>query len=114
MKPLTNNVLRILINGLENEIVKRIDFLFRVSDDRHSKKIIQKTYMHGSAEIVFDSENKAYKIFFTPDETDKFPNNSTAWVDIRPVLKNNVVVPVKMLSFQITPTLFTRSDVDDS
>lgn len=114
MKPLTSSTLRIRINGLDNKLVEKIDFLFRISEDRHSKKIIQKTYTFESAEIIFDDKNNAYKLFLTPDETDKFPNNSIVWIDIRPILKNKVVVPVKILRFSVTPTLFTRGDVNDS
>lgn len=114
MKPLTSTTLLIRIKGLDNSTVEKIDFLFRVSDDRYSKKIIQKVYAPESLNAIFDEENNAYKISFLPEETDKFPNNSTAWVDIRPILKDGTVVPVKMLKFSVYPTLFTRSDVNGS
>ncbi len=113
MKPLTNATLQVRVKGLDHENVERIDFLFKASDDRYSKTIAKKSYSEGSTDVIYAGDN-TYSLHFEPKETDKFPNGSTAWLDIRPVLKNGNVVPVKILNFDITPTLFTRGDIDDS
>lgn len=113
MKPWTTAILKIRIKGLDHDSVERIDFLFKAANDRYSNKIAKKSYFEGSTDVTYAGDD-TYNLHFEPTETDKFPNGSTAWLDIRPVLKNGNVVPVKMLNINITPTLFTRGDVDDS
>lgn len=113
MKPLTNATLQIRIKGLDHDSVDKIDFLFKASNDRYSKTIAKKSYSEGSTDVTYAGDY-TYNLHFEPSESDKFPNGGAAWIDIRPVLKNGNAVPVKMLSHEITPTLFTRGDVDDA
>ena len=113
MKPLTTAEVEIEISGLDHENVKRIDFLFKAANDRYSKTLAYKTYTKDSEDVTCDGDD-VFKLSFTPDETDKFPNGLTAWLDIRPVMKDGSVVPVRILNFTVTPTLFTRGDIDDS
>lgn len=113
MKPLTTATLDIRISGLDNANVDKIDFLFKAANDRYSKTLACKTYTKDSTDVTCDGAD-VYKLSFDPDETDKFPNGLTAWLDIRPVMKDGSVVPVRILNFTVTPTLFTRGDINDS
>lgn len=113
MKPLTNATQQIRIKGLDHDSVERIDFLFKAANDRYSKTIVKKTYSESSEDVTYAGDD-TYNLYFEPSETDMFPNGLTSWLDIRPVLKNGNVVPVKLLSFKNNPTLFTRGDIEDA
>ena len=110
MKPLTTAEVEIEISGLDHENVKRIDFLFKAANDRYSKTLAHKTYTKGSEDVAYDGGD-VYKLSFEPDETEKFPNGLSAWVDIRPVMEDGKAVEVEMLNFTVNPTLFTRGDI---
>ncbi len=112
MKPLTSCVLKIRIKNLNNEFVEKIQFLFRFSKNRNSNKIIEKLYGSEAKDVTYDSEKDLYLLYFTPKETDLFPEDSIVWLDIRPIFTDGSVVPVELLKIKTTATLFTRSDTE--
>lgn len=115
MKPLTHGIKRIRISKLDPDNIEKIDFLFKESDSRHSRTIEMKTYDEKSADVKY-ADDHIYELHFTPEETEKFPNGQPYWIDIRPVTKDGIAVPVKMLKCENTDgkTLYTRGDIGDS
>ena len=115
MKPLTHGILKIRIKKIEPDFIDKIDFLFKESDSRHSRMITMKTYDEKSEDVIYAGDH-TYELHFSPEETDKFPNGQPYWIDIRPVTKDGIAVPVKMLKCENTDckTLYTRGDIGDS
>lgn len=115
MKPLTHGIKRIRISKLDPDNIEKIDFLFKESDSRHSRTIEMKTYNEKSTDVIYADEH-IYELHFTPEETEKFPNGQPYWIDIRPVTKDGIAVPVRMLKDENKDrkTLYTRGDIGDS
>lgn len=114
MKPLTTCILSVRIKDLDNSLVEKIDFIFRTSKNRYSRLILKKKWNEQSSDVTHDEKNNTYNISFKTDETELFASDSEFWLDIRPVLKDGSVPEVGILRKHVSPTLFTRSDIDDT